>query len=57
MPNKRVACAISFSSSGEFCNNLAKPGITDLVNLVSTVKVSTLNVGKGTPRSSTRDRI
>lgn len=43
---KRVERAISLFSSGEFCSNLDKPGISDLINVVLTVKVSTLNVGK-----------
>jgi len=50
-------CNVSFFNLGEFCSNLDIPGITDRTNSVLTVKVWTLSVGKGTPRSSARDRI
>lgn len=52
-----VGTAISFLNPGELCSNLVIPGIKDCANLVLSVKVWTLNVGKETPRSSARDII
>lgn len=49
-----VGTAISFLNPG---SNLVIPGIKDCANLVLSVKVWTLNVGKETPRSSARDII
>ena len=57
MSSMCVGTAISFFNPGELCSNLVIPGTEDFANLVLSVNVWTLNVGKETPRSSARDRI